>query len=66
MGCYWLQTYVMTPANVAVSAGKDITFDSCTFQHMGAYGSGASKGSQRVSWENCTFLDLSGGAILLG
>ena len=64
-GCGQGDTYVTTPANVAVSAGTDMTFDSCTFRHIGAYGSGASEGSQRVSWENCTFLDLSGGAILL-
>lgn len=65
-GCGEGDSYVMTPANVAVFGGKDIRFDSCTFQHLGAYGSGASKGSQRVSWANCTFRDLSGGAIMLG
>ena len=65
-GCGEGDDYVMTPANVAVFGGDDIKFDSCTFQHLGAYGSSASKGASRVSWENCTFRDLSGGAITLG
>ena len=65
-GCGQGDDYVMTPANVAVHGGKDIAFHSCAFCHLGAYGSGASLGSQRVRWENCSFSDLSGGAITLG
>ena len=47
-GCGLGDNYVMTPAAVAVIGGKDVTFDSCAFQHLGAYASSATKGSQRV------------------
>eukprot|EP01048_Picozoa_sp_COSAG05_P005142 COSAG05_NODE_298_length_11929_cov_43.811496_1_plen_198_part_00 len=58
--------FVTTPGNVAVSAGKDISFESCTFQHLGAYAAAANDGSQRVRWWNSTFRDTSSGALMLG
>ena len=36
-GCGGGDVYVTTPGNVVVIAGLDITFTSCTFQHLGAY-----------------------------
>ena len=35
----WLggDVYATTPGNVVVTAGRDIAFESCTFQHLGAY-----------------------------
>ena len=46
--------------------GVDVTFDGCAFRHLGAYAGGASGGAQRVAWRNCSFTDLSAGAITLG
>lgn len=65
-GCGGGDSYIMTPGNVRVEGGSDITFHSCVFRHLGAYAAGADRGSQRVSWQNCTFQDLSAGAIMLG
>jgi hypothetical protein len=65
-GCGGGDIYTPTPGAVTAISGKDITFDSCTFQHLGAYAGAASGGSQRVSWVNCTFRDLSAGALMLG
>ena len=36
-GCGGGDVYATTPGNVVVTAGRDITFESCTFQHLGAY-----------------------------
>eukprot|EP01048_Picozoa_sp_COSAG05_P025357 COSAG05_NODE_6412_length_963_cov_0.828704_3_plen_103_part_01 len=59
-------TYVVTPANVVVSAGRNIDFANCTFQHLGAYAASALNGSQNVSWRGCTFHDVSAGGLALG
>jgi hypothetical protein len=56
----------VTPGNVVVTGGSDIRFVNSTFQHLGAYASSARGGSQRISWEGCTFSDTSAGAISLG
>eukprot|EP01050_Picozoa_sp_SAG11_P005480 SAG11_NODE_387_length_9883_cov_9.365699_15_plen_722_part_00 len=59
-------TFVVTPANVVVSAGRNIDFANCTFKHLGAYAVNALNGSQNVSWRGCKFEDVSAGALALG
>jgi acetyl esterase/lipase len=65
-GCGGGDTYATTPGNVIITAGKDISFSNCTFQHLGAFAASAAGGSQRVSWSACTFTDVSAGALMLG
>ena len=66
VGCGANDTYVVTPANVLLEGARDVTFKGCAFRHLGAYGAGALGGSQRVSWEGCSFADVSAGALMLG
>lgn len=65
-GCGGDDVYATTPGNVVVTGGLDISFAACTFQHLGAYAAAANGGSQRVTWRNCTFSDVSSGALMLG
>ena len=65
-GCGGGDIYSLTPGAVSVHASTDIEFDSCTFKHLGAYAGAAAGGSQRVTWRNCSFSDLSAGALMLG
>lgn len=58
--------YALTPGNVIITGGKSINFSNCTFQHLGAYATSADGGSQRVSWSQCRFRDISAGALMLG
>jgi hypothetical protein len=52
---------------VRVSGGKDLSFSSCEFSHIGsAYGLSVLDGSKRVSVTRSTFKDLSGGFLKLG
>jgi hypothetical protein len=55
------------PTNVAISGSLNITVVSCAFSHLGAvYALGADGASQSIIVSNCTFDDLSGGAVKLG
>ena len=65
-GCGAGDAYAITPGNVRVHAGSDITFSGCTFRHLGAYAAAAAGGSQRVSWRRCRLSDTSSGALMLG
>lgn len=64
--CGAQDTFIVTPANVVVSAGRNIDFAYCTFKHLGAYAANALNGSQNVSWRGCTFEDVSAGGLALG
>jgi hypothetical protein len=66
VGCGGGDIYALTPGNVIITAGKDISFHNCTFERLGAFGVSAGGGSQRVSWSRCTFRDVSAGALMLG
>lgn len=66
IGCGAGDTGAVTPGNVVVAAGRDISFDNCTFQHLGAYASSAHNGSQGIAWRGCTFQDVSAGSLMLG
>ena len=53
--------------NIAISGSVNITVVSCAFSHLGAvYALGADGASQSIIVSNCTFDDLSGGAVKLG
>ena len=55
------------PGAVQVSRGTGITFDGCTFAHLGApYALALSGGTQDSAVLGCAFSDLSGGAVKLG
>eukprot|EP01043_Picozoa_sp_COSAG02_P047463 COSAG02_NODE_4554_length_5220_cov_31.069713_1_plen_771_part_10 len=55
------------PGNVRVFTGRNVTFMSCTFQHLGGiYAVSVNYGSQHIGIKNSTFTDLSGGAIQVG
>ncbi len=45
---------------------RHVDFDSCVFQHIGSFALQANQGSQYVNITRNTFVDLSGGAVLLG
>ena len=58
---------VEPPGNVRVEGATNVTFTGCRFQHLGGiYAISANRGSQHVSILNCTFADVSGGAIHIG
>ena len=65
-GCGGGDVLATIPGNVVATAGRDINFTSCTFQHLGGYAAAADGGSQQMGWHNCTFLDVSAGALMLG
>jgi hypothetical protein len=65
-GCGGGDVYELTPGNVAITNARDIAFSNCSFQHLGAYGVSAGGGTQRVSWAQCVFSDISAGALMLG
>lgn len=65
-GCGGGDIYAITPGNVVVSGGSDISFVNCTFRHLGAYAAAAAGGSQRVAWTGNVFHDVSAGALMLG
>ena len=53
--------------NVRVLESSNISFVSCTFHHLGGlYALSANFGSQHVKIHNCTFTDVSGGAVHVG
>jgi hypothetical protein len=58
--------YVITPGNVVVTGGKDLSWEKCSFTHLGAYAVQALGGSQGLSWKGCLFEDVSAGALMLG
>lgn len=66
VGCGSNDTFAITPGNVVVSAATNISFDNCTFQHLGAYAAAAAGGSQGIAWRGCNFTDVSAGSHMLG
>jgi hypothetical protein len=59
-------TYVITPANVVVDGAKNISFENCSFQHLGKFAVAAHGSSQSIAWKGCLFTDVSAGAISIG
>ena len=57
---------VSSPAAVVVAASHDVTFESCEFERLGAWGLRLCNGTQRATVSRCQFHDLSGGGICLG
>ena len=57
---------VVIPGNVVMNASSGISFDNCTFQHLGAFATSALGGSHDVAWRGCNFSDVSAGAVMLG
>ena len=45
-GCGLDDVYASTPGNVQVIASRDVAFERCEFQHLGAFGASATNGSQ--------------------
>jgi hypothetical protein len=55
------------PVNVHVAQSRNISFDGCSFEHLGGvYALGADGGSSSVIVHNCSFRDISGGGVKLG
>ena len=55
------------PVNVHVWNSTGVSFSRCTFQHLGGvYAIGSHNASQGTIVSNCTFTDVSGGAVKLG
>ena len=53
--------------NVRILESRNVTFTGCTFHHLGGlYAISANFGSQFVRILNCTFTDISGGAVHIG
>ena len=46
-GCGLHDSMVVTPGNVVVSAGQNVEFANCTFQHLGAYAASAVNGPSK-------------------
>ena len=65
-GCGGGDVYETTPGNVLITNSKNLSFENCTFQRLGASAASAGGGSQRISWSGCTFRDVSAGALMLG
>lgn len=52
---------------VKVSGSENIVFQGCTFSHLGSlYGLSIGNASQNVVVRDCSFTDISGGAVKLG
>lgn len=54
------------PANVRVSASSNLTFDNCTFSHIGSAYALSVVASNDIDITRNTYFDLSGGALKLG
>lgn len=59
---------VMMPSAAAVVAVgvHRVTFDNCSFAHLGLWGLRLRGGAQDVSVTRCSFVDMGGGGIYLG
>lgn len=57
---------MLTPAAVAVHTGSSVSFVGCTFRHIGEAALLVDAESVGCVVANCTFWDVSGGAIFLG
>ena len=61
------QAWIERPdAAVSVSEAANISFDGCTFTHLGATGLDFASGVRNSSISSCTFEDIGGTAILVG
>ena len=53
-------------AAVVVQRSHNVSFEGCTWTHLGAWALRIQNASQGVAVRYCTFTDLSGGAVMLG
>ena len=61
------QAWIKRPeAAITVNYAKHITFDGCTFQHLGATGLDLTEGITDSKIQNCLFTDIGGTALLVG
>lgn len=51
---------------IKVSFARDVAFDSCSFQHLGAYGMSIGRGAERVTLVHNLFSDMGAGGVLIG
>ena len=58
--------YLEPAAAVVVRRSHRLTFDGCTWTRLGAFGLLIQNATQDVTVQYCTFVDLSGGAVMLG
>jgi hypothetical protein len=54
------------PAAVSIRNASGISFENCTFEHLGSAGLDFQTGTHRDSVEGCVFRDLGGNGIQLG
>jgi hypothetical protein len=57
---------VMVPGNVRVTSARDVRFEGCRFEHLGAVGLHLYNNVARVTVEGNLFHDISSGAIAVG
>jgi hypothetical protein len=58
--------YKEPAAAVVVRRSRRLAFDGCTWARLGAFGLLIQNASQDVTVRYCDFVDLSGGAVMLG
>ena len=58
--------YVPSPAAVMIADSRDVSFNNCSFERLGAWGLRLYNGTQRAEVRRCRFHDLSGGGICVG
>ncbi len=51
---------------IKVSFARDVAFDSCSFQHLGAYGMSIGRGAERITLVHNLFSDMGAGGVLIG
>ncbi len=56
----------MTPGNVICKFAQNVTFENCTFTHLGATGLDLQEGVAIAKIQGCTFLDISGSGLQVG
>ena len=61
------QAWIRRPESaITVSYANHISFDGCTFQHLGATGLDLVEGVANSQISNCLFTDIGGTALLIG
>ncbi len=58
--------FEMTPGNVICRFAQNVTFENCTFRHLGANGLDLQEGAAFSSIRGCTFIDISGSGLQVG
>ncbi len=56
----------MTPGNIICRFAQNVTFENCTFTHLGATGLDFQKGVWNSTIQGCTFSDISGSGLQVG